>query len=256
MSRLEIRLPGVVLRGRPAHGSPIEGFYVGKNGWKGWDDSTAGRRNAVPRPAMHGEFDLPVFRSSRVLTIDGHAFAKSEYDLGKLRALWTGIGADGDLVPIQARHQGEFLRAAGRVITATFNDAGYESRLLRADVSLELICADPRKYGLLRHFTGNPAEVFHLGNFPAQSKITVSGVAASGYTVTGPGGRRVVVSKPLTAGAPHVIDFAVGGLFVGGARQTGAVTIWEPWAVPAGTPVTVSVTGGLTLAVELYDTFI
>lgn len=261
MSRLQIRFPRFEVWGRPEYGRPLAGLYVGKGGWSGWDDAAPGRREAIVRPSDDGEFDMPVLRGARVLSISpGVALAGSERELGELRALVTGLGSDRAPFPMTVKHQGQMLTATARLLDASFVDSGRGSGAggakYQASFSLDMVCADPRKYGLLRRFEGNPAEVFHLGNFPAQSKITVSGVAASGYTVTGPGGRRVVVSKPLTAGAPHVIDFAVGGLFVGGARQTGAVTIWEPWAVPAGVPVTVSVTGGLALAVELHDTFI
>lgn len=254
MNRLEIQLPGCTVRGRPVHGQPVEGFYVGKNGWKGWDDSTAGRRNAVPHPSAHGEFDQPVFRGARVVTIDGHAFARSEYDLGNLRALWTGVGADGDLVAIHARHQGEFLRAAGRVITATFNDAGYEGKLLRADVSLEMVCADPRKYGEAHTFTGASVDALNYGNFPASPVIEVVGPRTGPYTITGPDGRQIVVTQSLTAGQTHRLNFADGGLYRDGVRQLGAVSVFQPWTIPAGRSVPMGISSG-QMTVHVTDTY-
>ena len=255
---LRIRIGSTVILGRPDDVQKrVEGLFVAKNGWVGWDDGGGEiRREAVPRPSSHGEFDLPVFQGSRVFSIDGHALAWSELELGHLRSVVNGIGATGDRVKVTVDHQGQTLWAmARRGAKPKFEDSGIRHGLHRAKFFLQFVAADPRKYGELRTFADGEA-AFHYGNFPATPRYTVLGTAETGYTVTGPGGRQVVVQRPLAPSAPHVLDFATGGLYIGGSRVMGAITKYEPWSIPPGSEVTAVVNGSRTLRAELADTFI
>ena len=256
---LRIRIGSTIILGRPDDTKPrVEGLFVAPDGFTGWDDGGGDiRRESVPRPAEHGEFDLPVFQGSRVFSIDGWALAWSERELGQLRSVVTGIGATGDRVKVTVDHQGQTLWAmARRGAKPTFKDTGVRYGLHRARFMMQFVARDPRKYGEVREFAAGEAAV-QYGNFPATPKIIVSGVAASGYTVTGPDGRQVIVYHPLVASQPHTIDFARGGLFVGGVRIPGAISVYQPWSVPPGAPgVVTTVNGSRTLRIEVADTFV
>jgi hypothetical protein len=85
--------------------------------------------------------------------------------------------------------------------------------------------------------------------------FTITGASAPGYTITGPAGRRIVVTRPLVAGTPHVIDTATGGLLIDGVRVQGGVSVWEPWQIDVGLPgVTHTISAG-ALLVEVTRTF-
>jgi hypothetical protein len=125
-----------------------------------------------------------------------------------------------------------------------------------ARFQVTLWAPDPRMYGEVHDFAGGTAAV-NRGNFPARPQLIVSGTATSGYTVTGPDGRKVTVTKALTAGAPHTIDFAKGGLYVGDVRQLRAISVYQPWTVGPGLPgVTATVNNGATLIQRVTDTYI
>lgn len=253
---LRINIAGVQILGRPDDGlSRVEGLFVGPEGLNGWDDGVDVRRESVERPGEHGEFDLPVFNGSRVISIDGHALAWSEFELGQLRNQIMGVCADGGRQKITVEHQGEAMHATvRRGAKPTFVDAGVRHGMMRARFAIFLVAADPRKYGEVHDFPAG-TEAVNRGNFPATPRLMV-GAGSGGYTVTGPGGRRVVVGT-APAGA-HYIDFASGGLFTAaGVRQVGAITIYEPWTVPVGAPgVTASISGSRSLVQRVTDTFI
>lgn len=254
---LRIQVAGVTILGAPYDLANATGLYVGPGGFEGWEDGGGdSRRESVDRPSQHGEFDLPVFQGSRVVTVDGHALARSAPELGHLRDRIMGICADGS-ARFVVEHQGQTLWASvRRGAKPTFRDAGIRHGLHRARFMLSLVAADPRKYGEVHDFLGGTVAV-NRGNFPARPQLIVSGTAAGGYTVTGPGGRRVVVTKALTSGSPHTIDFAKGGLWVGGVRQLRAITIYQPWEIAPGLPGAVAtVNNGASLIQRVTDTYV
>lgn len=252
---LRINVGGVQILGRPDDtASRVEGLFVGPGGFNGWDDGVDVRRESVERPGQHGEFDLPVFNGSRVISIDGHALAWSEYELGHLRNRVMGVCADGGRQTFTVEHQGDSLHAAvRRGAKPVFVDAGVRYGMLRAEFSLFLVAADPRKYGDVRDYPAAQPAVHH-GNFPATPRLMV-GAGSGGYTVTGPGGRQIVVGT--APAAAHYIDFATGGLFTAaGVRQVGAITVYQPWSIPVGVPgATASISGARSLAQRVTDTY-
>lgn len=252
---LEIRMGGLTILGRPDDGTThVEGLFVGPDGFHGWDDGVDSRGESVERPDQHGEFDMPVFLGSRVVTIDGHALAWSDVELGHLRKRVMGLGATGDRFRVAVEHQGETLWAtARRAGKPTFTDSGIRSGMHRASFVIQFTCRDPRKYGEIRDYAAGEAAA-HYGNFPATPRLLI-GAGAGGYTVTGPGGRVVTVGT-APAGA-HEIDFVTGGLYLGGARQVNAITVYQPWSIPPGLPgVTATISGARTLTQRVTDTFI
>ncbi|MHA3682780.1 hypothetical protein ACXR2W_00765 [Leucobacter sp. HY1908] len=255
MARLRISFPGVQVLSRPLDGGELHGFFVAKGGWEGWDDGVVGVRDSVSRPGQHGVYDLPVLREARVVTLRGHAFARSEFDLGGFRDALMGVGADGGSVPMSVAHLGQTLRADVRVLSASFEDAGLNDGRSRAEFTLHLECADPRKYGERRTFSGGTVDVHHMGNFPASPVVTITGPRAAPYTITGPGNRVVQVNQALTSGQTHRIDFRTGRVFRNNALQVGVLGQAGFWAIPPGKTSVMELSQGGSMTVALDDTY-
>lgn len=254
---LRIRLGGTTILGRPDELAPrVEGLFVGPDGFEGWDDGPDVRRESVDRPGMHGEFDLPVYSASRVISVDGHALAWSADELGHLRNEIMGLGAFGQKLRMTVDHQGTELWAdVRRGAKPSFRDAGIRHGMHRATFAVHFVAVDPRKYGTVRDFTTGQA-AYHYGNFPATPELIVTGPKAAGYTVTGPGGRQYIVTSPLASGQTDRIDLMTGWLYRDGVLLSGAISQAQVWALQPGGPGTVhTITGGTGLTVRVTDTF-
>lgn len=252
---LRIQISGVQIFGRPHDfSSRVEGLFVGPDGFEGWDDGPDTRRESLDRPGQHGEYDLPVLNASRVITVDGHALAWSEAELGHLRNRVMGIGADGSRTRLVVEHQGSTLWAdVRRGARPTFRDAGIRSGMLRARFAIHLVAADPRKFGEVNDFPGG-AMAIHRGNFPATPEHVITGTSGP-YTINGPGGKKFMVSSGPGAGSDRV-DMSTGRIYRNGALQLGVTLRADLWAIPPGLPgVTHTITAG-SLITRVPDTFV
>jgi hypothetical protein len=121
--------------------------------------------------------------------------------------------------------------------------------------SFEVWAPDPRMYGQVHEYAAGEAAV-QYGNFPARPRLLV-GAGSGGYTITGPGGKRVVTNQYAITDA-HYIDFASGGVFFSsGVRSSGDLTVYQPWEVPPGLPgVKATISGSRSLKVQVSDTFV
>ncbi len=255
MSGLEIMLPGCRVAGRFPDSGAVPGLYVLKDGWSGWDGGVPGRREAIERPGEHGEFDLPVLRGARTITLNGVAIARDAHTLDRLCDQVTGVGADGARFIMTVSSRGSERWARARTVTAEAVDAGVRAGWLRALFTIELVCANPRKYGTLRHFDGAAVQVSQRGNFPAAPTVLVEGPITAPYTVSGPGGRSFQVTQSLSAGQSHAIDFRYGRVTRNGVQQDGVIGRADTWAIPPGRPVAMSISAG-TMTVQIADTFL
>ncbi|UGS27576.1 hypothetical protein K8F61_05145 [Microbacterium resistens] len=230
------------------------GLFVRKDGFQGWQGLPAGRREALARAVQHGEFDVPVFLPSRVVTIDGWVIAPSEFELGKLSDSVAGIGATGPRMTVTIEHQGNLRRAYGRRILAECDDKGIRfGRYLRAEFQVQLVFADPRKYGDTAVLPGDRlappspsatatvVDVFSYGNFPAFPVVEIPN-APAGYTITSSAGTFTV--SGATAGGTHTVDLRNGRVRRNGTEMPG-VGRGDLWAVPPREPMkhTLSVPG-------------
>lgn len=213
------------------------------------------RRDSIPRPSAHGDFDVPVFLTGMLVTISGliHASSVAEYEAA-VDAL-TGLLADGSSSEL------EVTQAVGSW-TAMVRRSGEPdvTHLVYGETGryqVQFWAADPRRYGASHSFgpASSVSTVAHDGNFPADAVLEVAGSSGGGYTVTGPGSRLITVTEPLVSGHPHTVDVGSGALHVDGVRVLGGVSVFQPWAVPPGVTVSVSVSAG-TVAVEVRDTFV
>lgn len=217
-----------------------------KSVWGGVDV----RREDIARPAAHGSFDMPGFLSPRVIPVSGHMSAATAMKLEHSMARLSGLLADGGTSrltldgPLGARWCDVRLASATQITQLDATTARF---------LVTFWAADPRTYGEVHDFPAGEVAI-NRGNFKATPRLLV-GAGSGGYTVTGPNGRVVTVAT-APAGA-HEIDFTNGGLFVGGVRQVGAITVYQPWTVPPGLPgVTATISGSRSLVQRVTDTYV
>lgn len=255
MNGLEITFPGCRIAGHHPAAGLVPGLYVLKDGWTGWDGGVPGRREAIARPAEHGEYDLPVLRGARTTTLNGVALARDAFTLNQLIEQVAGIGADGSRFEVTVKNRGEERWATARAITVDCVDAGTRGGWMQAKFTIELLFSNPRKFGVLREFVGGSVQVHQRGNFPATPTVNVRGPITAPYTISGPGGRTFQVTQSLTASQTHVIDFATGRVARNGAIQTGVLGKAATWAIPPNKQTKMSINAG-TMTVQLHDTYL
>lgn len=249
----EIQVGGVTFESDPQ--SFDSAFVVEPDGFTGWYESVGVRAETVARQKQHGDFDLPIFRAGRIITIQGTVIASTEFELVRLGQALTGILADGESGALSVQDSAGGAHAKVRLSgTPKFSP---HSSGLEADFQVSFFASDPRKYGAVQQFAGSPAKVQHYGNFPAIPKLTVTRRTGSGgYTVSA-GSGTVAVTRSLEPGETHVVDLRTGALFVNGVRRLGGIGEFRPWTIPNGAAgVAHSVTGGVDLSVEVVDTYI
>lgn len=241
---LAIRIAGREILGAPREGADVEGLIVKPGGFQGWQGITSTRREALARAVEHGEHDTPVYLGSRVVTIDGWVLAATDEDLGFLSDSLTGLFAAGR-TRVTIEHQGNSRWADGRVVLAECEDSGTRGRLLYAEFQLQMVFADPRRYGetIVHPSTGTATTISaaHYGNFPAFPVIEIPAAPAA-YTIASAG--RVFAVSGATAGGTHTVDLRRGRVYRNGVEMPG-VGHGALWTVPPGvaTAFTLSTAG-------------
>lgn len=241
------RVGGLVFSGEPGDVT----YTIESDSVRGWlIDGVDMRTEQIDRPAAHGAFNLPGFLTGRSISWGGLILTDTPEEQNHAMLRLSGLLADGGTD-----------RLVGENTDTRWADVArggeFDMKMLRhgkvASYRLQLWAANPRIFGETREFpSGTPA--YHYGNFPATPRPLV-GAGSGGYTVSGPGGRTVVVGSAPSAA--HYIDFANGGLFTNaGARQVGAITTYRPWTVAPGQTVSASISGSRSLSQRVVDTFI
>lgn len=202
--------------------------------------------DVIRRAGTHGIYALPAYMRERVVRLPGFHVARDHTKLEdasrRLQSLLTqklALVVEGVNGP---------RRVQGTVTGAAFDNHGFAPE---GTWELEVTCPLPWIYGERREAaTGVPA--VQMGTVAATPRLLI-GAGTGGYTITGPGGRQIVVPSP-PAGA-HEINFDEGGLFVGGDRQIGAMTVFQPWSIPAGlTGAVATISGSRSMRQRFYDT--
>lgn len=249
---LKVRLAGVPFDGDPR---AVSGFVIEPGGLSGWSESPSGTDNGGARPNAHGNYDVPMYRTARALSLTGHLLADDPHSLEEMRDRITGLLSDGERGELQVETVAGIRRANVRVVTARAPEIDKTT----ASFIVQMVAADPRRYGEPNPFgPGTSLQVFHRGNTLAIPTIRVTGSMPSGYKITGPGGRECVVSQGLSSGQTHEIRMRTGWLYRDGALQRAAVTRMQTWAIPPAQQVSmrlVPVSGSGRMEVELPDTF-
>ncbi|MDY1005750.1 hypothetical protein [Curtobacterium sp. CFBP9011] len=249
-----VRIDGVEFHG----GEGFDGFYISAGGLVGWDDTPDVKFTSVDIDDGDGEYDTPVHYGVRVLTVSGFCYAKSSEQLGAYRNRFAGI--DPRTQRVEVTLHGATTFGLGKMAAASKFEVDIPGR--RAAFQLSRRFVDPYRYGRL-NTTGAPGgsttTVFHYGNAPATSLLTMTGSDANNYVILGPNGRRVEVNTPLTAGVPHTFDTASGVLTVGGAVKYGVLGQVDLWRTFPGTQTAVGMSNtdsANQLTVETWDTYI
>lgn len=247
---LNLRVAGITFESTPHDRN--RAYVIDPDGVTGLDDGPAVRRDSVARPGQHGAFAARGYRDARVISIPGNIVASSPLELQSMRDALMSVLADGTAGRLTAdRPMGSRWADVMLADVPTVKVRGHTET--EAVFQIQFWSPDPRLYGAVQEFpAGVPA--VHYGNFPATPTLLV-GAGSGGYTITGPSGR--VVTVAAAPAAAHVIDFATGGLFLNGVRQVGAISVYQPWEVPAGLPgASASITGARSLVQRVTDTFI
>ncbi len=233
-------------------------YLIGPGGIEGWFEGVGGRRNGGDRPAAHGSFDVPVFRSERTPSITGTILASSREELEHGKNRLTGLLADGEVGRLTVHGDYGSSWADVRQMGVKLGSVdGFE-----ADFQIQFVASDPRRYGETQTFTGTSVQPYHYGNATAIPVIEVTGSLPTGYRVNGPDGRQYRVGQALSSGQTHRIDMSTGWLYRNNVLQTaaGVVTRYQTWGIPPGsTGVAMSLTpnsGSGSMTVKVLDTFL
>lgn len=242
------------LEGLRFEGGAGEATYtIDADSVRGWlIDGVDVRREEIARPAAHGAFETPGFLTGRAISWGGDIETSNATEQDHAMRRLSGLLAGGRFGRLVVENDSSLWTKVQRGGDFDMNMHLY-GRV--ASYRVQFWAPDPRIYGKVREFgQGQPA--VHYGNFEASPRLIV-GAGSGGYTVTGPGGRQVVVSSGAPAGE-HYIDFARGGLFTAaGVRVPGVVSVFQPWTVGPGVPgVVASITGSRSLVQRVTDTYI
>ncbi|PPH99734.1 hypothetical protein C5C95_06210 [Rathayibacter sp. AY1B7] len=233
-----------------------KGFFLEPGGFTGWDGGVDIRFTSVERDGQHGEYDLPSYLGARVTSFSGYAVSSTPGETAQLGEYLTGIVSSGASKIVSVERDQVTQWARGKLATALprFDIDGSDPRLARWQIQLRY--PDPRKYGEERPFEQEAA--FHFGNFPAIPRFEVEGDAPNGYTINGPEGRTITVTRPCVVGEVHSIDLRDTTLRVNGEVVYGGISRPGQWTISNGDQVqhTLSGAGGATLRTYLTDTYV
>lgn len=248
---LSVRFGGLEFSSRPLP-EPSEALPITRDGLTGWWGRPSGRSDMVDRAAGHGELDLPVMLSARVVGLSG--VVKAEHAARRADQL-AGLPVVGDFT---VHEGGASRRADARLVEAIVQRAQI-NRLARFDLVFR--CPDPRKFGEDWEFvsTGGLVRARHYGNFEASPVFEVTGFP-SGYRILGPSGEGFTVTGSRPASAVDVIDFGSRQVIRNGVLLVGATSSARTWTVPAAREVSWRVqaigSGQGRAVMRLHDTFI
>lgn len=246
---LEVRIGDLVFtRGVDHHRT---GFVILDKGFKGWWGGVSFRREALDRPFAHGRFNVPGYMGERLISLKGVIMAGSPFELARMKSQLTASLAWGQTGLLEVESDAGSERVT--VSLASLPEP-VDRDATTAEFTVQWTAASPFIGGNTNTFAGSSVQAFHYGSVDAWPWVVVTGAAASGYTISGPGGQSVVVRRALVAGTPHRIEFSTGGLFIAGVRQPYAFTSAFFWPVPPGTGVPMSINNGLSMTVNVMDT--
>lgn len=190
----------------------------------------------------------------RSIVISGFAYAESLRAVGSLVDQLAHILVDESRHAVltwtdlaQSRHA--FVRRSS--IVATRRGA---TRFV--DFTLKLRAPDQRIYGPTVGWSswGASVTVDHRGYYPAPTTIQVAGSSTSGYTVSGPQGRSLVVARALTSANAHEYDSDTGVVIVAGSALETGIARADSIEIPRGRH-TLTVNNGAQLRVRFPTTY-
>lgn len=217
----------------------------------GYSRSSAVRRRTRNILAAHGSFALNAYRDAQVFTLKGVAKRRSAIEMESLERQVRWICGDGGWERLVIDEGLGSRWCDVGLSSVDFDVLGSDPTI--AEFQIQFWAPMPQTFGDVSDFAGGVPAV-NRGNFPATPRLIV-GAGSGGYTISGPGGRQIVVGSPPAG--EHYIDFAAGGLFTAaGVRVPGVMSVFQPWTVGPGLPgVVASITGSRTLTQRVTDTY-
>ncbi|GAA2230268.1 phage tail family protein [Herbiconiux moechotypicola] len=258
---LVAELPALGLRfvGTPAR-TPDPQLVIGPGGYDGWEGGTELVRETIKFPRAAGGYALPGTVDSRMIRLGGVAVAASPEALRRLGDRLSAALIDGSYTKLAVTHGGATRWAlVGLAATTRFVTRGESST--EADWQIQLFAPDPRKYGVRRApvaLSAVPSRVKQEGSVPGPAVVRVTGTSTDNYGIHGPGGRSIIVSRPLAAGDVHEVDVETGALTVNGTRVIGGIISAYPFSIAPGpgSEITFDANGNaLTASVRATDAF-
>jgi hypothetical protein len=183
---------------------------------KGWFDGPGSRASFVDRPNDHGSFDGPVYRSNRVISIEGAAYADSRAAVAAALHTITGILAEGDLGPLTVADP-DYGTLTAMVRLTDGPSITWNRTTQQWTFQIQFTAPDPRKYAAqLTWPTGLPV--------PAVNGLTFPLFNGTGKLEFGPAGQtgQITMTNPGTADA--YATFAIAGPVIGGVVLTEVAT--------------------------------
>lgn len=236
-------------------GVEIDGVAWVFNDLDGWSLGGGVATNFAPRPTAHGEFDAPVYRRARVITISGTCIADTPALAEDAIETLAATLADGRMGTITVQTPTRALSADVR-LSDTPQAAWLTPTVFRW--ALQFTAPDSRKYGgqqvaearlpsasttgLVFPISGGVFDfgtlasdgrvsMTNTGTAPAEPVFTITGPLTDGFEVTHlETGRRLRYSAPV--GAPIVIDCREGRATAEGQERTGNLTVREWFTIP------------------------
>ena len=225
-------------------------FLIEPGGLTGWFEKPGSRRTEEGRPIGHGLFDAPVWLSGRVVAISGMILAGSPAELVHMQAQLTGLRFQ-ESIRLTVDSADGTTWADVKVLDVQTPPDGVTGT--EAPFMVQMVAANPRRFGESRLFAGSSVQAFHYGNFDAIPEVTVTGPVSAPYTVAS-GGRSVTVTQALTSGQTHRIDMSTGWVYRNGVLQSGVTSAVNVFTIPPGLPTVV--TGPSSMTVKVTETFI
>jgi hypothetical protein len=207
-------------------------------GWRDGVDGDYDEERVIDGP---GSVDVPVELSSRIVTMSGRGRATTLGDLAQLSDRVTGQLGGKTARPFRVRELLETTWAPAQCIKAKFPIFGGQ---LFGDYSMTFWMPKPWKFGETTESFENGEFAIHRGNTESVPYFRIGGSRPLGYTIHGPQGKSVVVTRPVVPGVLHEYNMTDGELYVGGLLVDGGITRGDSWALAGGGGFAHTITGG------------
>lgn len=255
--RIIIELDGVRMTSHMDTGLASQ-FNLDPTAFSGWLDGVSARRNSTTRLSAHGDFKENAVLASRLISLQGIAFADSPYNLKVMRDRLVGILSDGkyDVVSIQmgdTRYATVGLEGKTSWVPTTDRSANWkielyapdpyiygEQRIVQtgANVSkggLAFTLAYPLDYNIVGDDTAKT--IWNNGNAESWPTFKVVGDYYSGFTIGNNLGKKVTYNGQVTMQAPVSIDMAAGTAIQGGVDKTYLISERGWFSIPPNSAI-------------------
>lgn len=236
----------------------LDGILCGLTSIDGWTNGPGIRRQRTDRLWAHGEFSERGWRTARLITITGHIRTTTRAEAAALVDELASVYADGTTGRFTFSDPDLGTRWADVALEGTPKTDW--DRSTRIDFQMQLLAADPRKYGqAITGSTGVPVDggglgydlytvgstgvldygaagspgivsLTNAGTADTAPIHTITGSCPSGFTITELGtGRRLVYAGTVISGQVIRLDSADGSVMLDDDGDRGAQLVRREW---------------------------